>query len=313
MTEGREATLPSSDAESSAGYTRGMASVEERLHHNAPGDFFVDASCIDCDTCRWMAPETFVAREGQASVATQPSSESERLRAEMALVSCPTASIGTTEKHDLSKAIGSLPDPIDDAVYHCGYHSESSFGAASYLVVRERGNVLVDSPRFAKPLVRRIEELGGVATMFLTHRDDVADHERFREHFRCERVLHERDVSFRTRDVERKIAGDEPVSLDEEALVIPTPGHTRGSACLLVRDRFLFTGDHLAWSESRGHVYAFRSACWYDWATLVRSSEKLIAHRFEWILPGHGRRCYFPSERMKGEMQKALDWMRRAA
>ena len=260
-----------------------------------------------------MAPETFVQRDGQASVAEQPTKDAERLRAEMAIISCPTGSIGTTAKHDLAAALSALPDRVDGNVYHCGYHSESSFGAASYLVVRAEGNILVDSPRFTTPLVRRLEELGGVATMFLTHRDDVADHEKFRKHFGCERILHESDVSGKTRGVERKIAGDAPVVLDDETLAIPTPGHTRGSACLLFQDRFLFTGDHLAWSASRGHVYAFRSACWYDWDTLVRSAERLRDYRFEWILPGHGRRCRFPAEDMRRELDKGLAWMRRAS
>ncbi len=176
-----------------------------------------------------------------------------------------------------------------------------------------RGNVLVDSPRFTRPLVRRLEDLGGVALMFLTHRDDVADHQKFREHFGCDRVMHERDLGHGTRGIERPIRGEDPVALDSDLLVIPTPGHTRGSACLLHRSEFLFTGDHLAWSESRGHIYAFRSACWYDWATLVRSSEKLLPYSFEWLLPGHGRRCHFPRERMAKEMDKALHWMREAA
>jgi glyoxylase-like metal-dependent hydrolase (beta-lactamase superfamily II)/ferredoxin len=290
-----------------------MARSSDRLAHNAPGDFFVDSSCIDCDTCRWMAPETFVEREGQASVRSQPGREETTRRALMALVSCPTGSIGTTEKHDMAEALASLPDPIAPGVYHCGFHSESSFGAASYLIVRERGNVLVDSPRFTRPLVRRLEQLGGVATMFLTHRDDVADHRRFHEHFGCERILHERDRSAGTRDVERPIEGDETVAVDEEILLVPTPGHTRGSTCLLYRDQFLFTGDHLAWSETRGHVYAFRGACWFDWSTLVRSAERLSELSFEWILPGHGRRCHFPRAQMKREMEKALLWMRKAA
>lgn len=231
----------------------------------------------------------------------------------MALVSCPTGSIGTVEKHDAGPALEALPDRVEADVFHCGFHSESSFGAASYLIVRGEGNVLVDSPRFTMPLVRRLEELGGVSRMFLTHRDDVADHRRFREHFGCERVMHERDLGQGTRDIERPIGGEDSVALDSDLVVIPTPGHTRGSACLLYRDEFLFTGDHLAWSESRGHIYAFRGACWYDWATLVRSSEKLRAYSFEWILPGHGRRCYFPRVRMAAEMEKALRWMREAA
>jgi glyoxylase-like metal-dependent hydrolase (beta-lactamase superfamily II) len=258
-----------------------------------------------------MAPRTFVEREGQASVHAQPVDPEERKRALMALLSCPTGSIGTARKDGMEEALASLPDPIEDGVFHAGFHSESSFGAASYLLVREGGNVLVDSPRFTRPLVRRLEELGGVDMMFLTHRDDVADHERFREHFGCERILHRDDVTAGTRGVERKVEGVDPVGIAPDLVVVPTPGHTRGSACLLYRDRFLFTGDHLAWSETRGHVYAFRSACWYDWATLVRSTERLLAFSFEWILPGHGRRCFFPRERMRAEMKEALAWMKR--
>jgi len=231
----------------------------------------------------------------------------------MALLACPTGSIGTTAKHDTAPAVAAFPDRIHDNVFHAGFHSESSFGATSYWIARESGNVLVDSPRFTLPLVRRLEDLGGIALMFLTHRDDVADHRKFREHFGCERVLHERDLGPGTRDIERPLGDDDPVRLDDDLVVIPTPGHTRGSACLLYRNEFLFSGDHLAWSETRGHIYAFRSACWYDWATLVRSSEKLSAYAFEWILPGHGRRCHFSAGRMASEMEKALRWMREAA
>jgi glyoxylase-like metal-dependent hydrolase (beta-lactamase superfamily II)/ferredoxin len=300
----------------SRGLYSDVAQWSDRLEHNASGDFFVDSSCIDCDTCRWMAPATFVDREGQASVARQPRTEGEIRRALMALLSCPTASIGTADEHDTREALAALPDPIAGGVYHCGFHSEASFGAASYLIVREPargGNVLVDSPRFTRPLVRRLEELGGVKTMFLTHRDDVADHRQFHDHFGCERILHARDVSTGTRDVERLVDGDDPFVLDDEIRILPTPGHTRGSACLLYREEFLFTGDHLAWSETRGHIYAFRSACWFDWRTLVRSAERVAEFSFEWILPGHGRRCHFPRERMKQEMERALVWMRRAA
>jgi len=289
-----------------------VAQLASRLDHNADGDFFVDASCIDCDTCRWMAPATFVQRQGQASVHRQPRSDAETERALLAVLSCPTGSIGCQAKHDMDTASRGLPDPIAGDVFHCGYHAESSFGAASYLIRRDEGNVLIDSPRFTRPLVRRLEEMGGVRTLFLTHRDDVADHAKFREHFGCERVLHEDEIRPGTRDVELVVRGSEPTSLDAETLVIPTPGHTEGSSCLLFRDEFLFTGDHLAWSDARGHIYGFRSACWFDWDSLVESTRALSGYAFEWILPGHGRRCHFPRERMRVEMAKALDWMESA-
>ncbi|MEO1181696.1 MAG: ferredoxin, partial [Cyanobacteria bacterium J06636_28] len=40
-----------------------MAQLKARRTENVEGDIFVDTSCIDCDTCRWMAPEVF-GRDG---------------------------------------------------------------------------------------------------------------------------------------------------------------------------------------------------------------------------------------------------------
>lgn len=286
-----------------------MAALSKRLPTNAEGDFFVDSTCIDCGTCRWVAPASFDEAGDASRVYRQPADAAQVRRAEMAVLACPVAAIGTAAKHDLEAARQAFPEPIAEGVHHCGYHAEASYGAASYLVVRPAGNILVDSPRFAGPLVRRLEDFGGIRTMFLTHRDDVADHRKFREHFGCERILHAADVGPGTRDVERRIEGRVPVRLDDEVTLIPVPGHTRGSACLLYRERVLFSGDHLAWSPDLGQVYAFRRACWYDWAEQTRSMARLAEHRFEWILPGHGRRCHFPAARMAEEMRKCLAWM----
>ncbi len=287
-----------------------MAKPELRLPTNAPGDFFVDSSCIDCDACRWIAPDTFDRAGEHSRVRRQPASADELAAALRALIACPTGSIGTLEKHDLAAARRAYPFPVAEDVYHCGWHAEASFGAASYLIARpaERGgNVLVDSPRWNRALAGRLAELGGARTLFLTHGDDVADHARWAERFGCERVMHADDA---VPGIERALEGLEPVALDPELLVVPTPGHTRGSACLVYRSRFLFSGDHVAWSPTRGHVYAFRDACWYDWSEQIRSMERLARQRFEWILPGHGRRCHFPAERMAAEMQRCVAWMR---
>lgn len=290
-----------------------MAALAKRLSGNAPGAFFVDATCIDCNTCNWLAPEVFDdGGDGHSRVHRQPGSAAARLRAEMALLACPVGAIGTEKKHDLAAARAAFPERIAGEVYHLGYHAEASFGAASYLLRRAEGNVLVDSPRFTAPVVEALERLGGVGLMFLTHRDDVADHTRFRAHFGCERILHAADETRGTRDVEIKLAGAAPVPLAHGLLAIPVPGHTRGSACLLADETFLFSGDHVAWGPAHGHIYAFRDACWYDWQELRRSMARLAEHRFEWILPGHGRRCHFPADRMRAEMQRCLDWIARA-
>lgn len=287
-----------------------MATLERRLKSNVEGDLYVDDTCIDCATCRWMAPATFDrGPEGMSKVHQQPRGENERLAALQALVACPTASIGTVERQDMKPVLASFPRPIADGVYHCGYHAESSFGAASYLIVRPEGNVLVDSPRFAEPLAKRIEALGGIDWMFLTHQDDVADHAKFHERFGCRRSLHEDDIGAGTKGIEQPFKGAAPIVIDDELTIIPTPGHTRGSACLLYREKFLFSGDHVAWSQDMGHIYAFKGACWYSWPKVKTSMKALAEYRFEHILPGHGWPCHFPAERMKAEMQRCLDWM----
>ncbi|MEA2465520.1 MAG: hypothetical protein QOJ98_3267 [Acidobacteriota bacterium] len=286
-----------------------MAQPALRLDTNVPGDFFVDSTCIDCDACRIFAPAVFHDAGDQSSVYHQPETEKEMLAAQKALISCPTASIGST-RHDMRAAVAALPEVVDDEVYRCGYASESSFGAISYLVRREAGNLLIDSPRFTAPLVKNIDALGGVARLLLTHQDDVADHAKFAERFGCERVLHRDDVRSGTAAVELKVTGTDPVSLDPDLIMIPTPGHTRGHAVFLYRDKYLFTGDHLAWSEARGHLYAFRSACWYSWPEQIRSMERLLDFRFEWVLPGHGRPIALTAEAMHESLERCIAWMK---
>src|SRR5260221_14629289 len=133
-----------------------MAQIGRRLPENAPGEFYVDDSCIDCETCMIVAPEVFAESERDlAYVHRQPGSDALHHRAMMALVACPTSSIGTARRGDAAerdaaaRAAHAFPEPITDGIYYCGYASEASFGASSYLIRRPGGNVLVDSPRAA--------------------------------------------------------------------------------------------------------------------------------------------------------------------
>jgi glyoxylase-like metal-dependent hydrolase (beta-lactamase superfamily II)/ferredoxin len=290
-----------------------MAQIALRLPENVPGDFFVDSSCIDCDACRQIAPTVFHDIGDQSAVFHQPESPEELLRAQQALISCPTASIGSATKHDMKQALASYPELIAADVYTCGFTAESSFGAFSYLIRRDDGNVMIDSPRFAGPLVKNVERLGGVRMMLLTHQDDVADHAKFHERFGCERVLHRDDVRTRTASVERQPQGLDPVDLGSALRMIPTPGHTKGHAVFLYRDEFLFTGDHLAWNERTNRLYAFRSACWYSWSEQIRSMERLLDYRFEWVLPGHGRPIHLPADEMHRSLEQCLEWMKARA
>jgi glyoxylase-like metal-dependent hydrolase (beta-lactamase superfamily II)/ferredoxin len=286
-----------------------MADLKRLRPGNQPGDFFVDATCIDCDTCRWVARGLFTQVEGGSAVTRQPATPSERRQAFLALRACPTASIGCRgDKSALKDA--DFPMRIAEGLYYLGYASESSYGAASYLLLRGGHGVMVDSPRFHEPLAKALEALAKVKWMVLTHRDDVADHAKWAARLGCERVLHKDDVSPDTRGVERQPEGLGRVLLEPGLSFIPVPGHTRGHAVLHAEEGFLFTGDHLEFDEDEGSLRAFRDFCWYDWKAQTASMERLLDLKFEWVLPGHGRMKQAPQQQMSAWLADCVRWMK---
>jgi glyoxylase-like metal-dependent hydrolase (beta-lactamase superfamily II)/ferredoxin len=286
-----------------------MANPSRAYPGNISGQFFVDDTCIDCDLCRQISPSVFSEEYDHSVVHHQPESVAETHRAAMSLVACPTGSIGTRTKLDSRAAAAAYPEVVDENVYFCGYASPNSYGASSYLITRPEGNVLIDSPRYARTLVRRIEELGGISLMLFSHRDDVADHEKFHEHFGCRRFIHRADA--RGIEAEQLWEGDEPITLDKDLITIPVPGHTRGHVVFLYRGKFLFTGDHLAWSDNRGGLIAFRDVAWYSWPEQTKSMKRLLEYHFEWVLPGHGRRTHQSQDAMHRSLIDCIDWMER--
>jgi glyoxylase-like metal-dependent hydrolase (beta-lactamase superfamily II) len=80
---------------------------------------------------------------------------------------------------------------------------------------------------------------------------------------------------------------------------------------MLYRGRFLFSGDH-AWSDAAAErVVASHRVCWYDWDLQTASMTRLLDHRFEWLLPGHGLRCRLPPARMHQEVERCVGRMKR--
>ena len=283
-----------------------MADRKRAVAANVPGSFFVDATCIDCDACRQIAPATFGDGLPESYVRAQPRDESERHLAALAQLACPVGAIGAAtppSKEDLR----SFPLRIDADIYYCGFNAEDSFGASSYFVAHPDGNWLVDSPRYAGALVKRLEELGGLRYIFLTHRDDVADAARFAAHFGAQRIIHRADAAAQP-DAEILLDGDAATVLAPEFTAIPTPGHTRGH-CVLLHREYLFTGDHLDFDRDRGTLAAWRSVCWYSWPEQLESLARLRAYDFSWVLPGHGQRVHQPP----AEMRRQLDVLVRHA
>lgn len=235
-----------------------------------------------------------------------------RRAALQALLACPTGSIGTIAKApDLVEVQADFPLPVVGDVYHCGYHSRDSFGATSYLLRHPEGNMLIDCPRFAAPLVRRLDALGGVARILLTHRDDVADHAKFAKHFGARRMIHEDDAQ--GLDVEDVVTGADAVEVLPGLTCIPSPGHTAGHVVFHWSGSggVLFTGDHLAYDDEAGRLEAWPDVCWYDWGAQTASMRRLAELDFEWVLPGHGRRGHMPAATMREEVLRLVAWMHR--
>jgi ferredoxin len=145
-----------------------VARTEQRLAANTDGPFYVDASCIDCGTCWQWDPAHFAPSGETSHVWAQPSGEGEIRQALLALQACPVAAIGTSRELLRQTPADGFPALISrhpaGNVYYCGWASHRSFGASSWLLVRPGGggNVLIDSPRFSRPLARRLQELGGL-------------------------------------------------------------------------------------------------------------------------------------------------------
>ncbi len=318
-----------------------MADAAKRLSTNIDGNFFVDATCINCATCRQLAPKSFVENGEYSSVYRQPETVSERYQAYQALLACPVGSIGAlvpdkgvmraaTESFPMlieregARPSGQKPVPAgvgwagattpgaggcESEVFYNGFNSEKSFGANSYFIRHPDGNWLVDAPRYMKKLVDAFERMGGITYIFLTHEDDIGDAPRYAKHFGAKRIIHRADADAQP-DAEWIIDGLDPVEASPDFRIIPVPGHTDGSMALLYRNRYLFTGDHMAWDRE---INGLRLATAYVWkeSALRRSAEKLLEYPFEWILPGHGDRMHLHAARMREELRLLL--ARRAA
>lgn len=64
-----------------------------------------------------------------------------------------------------------MPMPVAGCpdVYHCGFSSKDSFGSTAYLIVRSAGNILVDSPRFDRHLLKQIQVVQSVLVSKALH------------------------------------------------------------------------------------------------------------------------------------------------
>ncbi len=75
---------------------KGMADKNNKCPGNAPGPFYVDKECINCDACILAAENHFKINEdeGFAFVFRQPETEEEKAACQEAMECCPVEAIG---------------------------------------------------------------------------------------------------------------------------------------------------------------------------------------------------------------------------
>ena len=73
-----------------------MADPHDKVPGQAPGRYYVDTQCIDCDLCRETAPANFTRNDEESFsyVFKQPETPEEETLSKDALDNCPVEAIG---------------------------------------------------------------------------------------------------------------------------------------------------------------------------------------------------------------------------
>ena len=263
-----------------------MARLDSAHPENVEGPWFVDTRCIRCDVARHWAPGLIeMDSAGRSYLARQPDGPEESAALWRAAEACPTQSIGNTKIRRPPDP--SFPHQLTPGVWALGHNAQSSFGAHSYLVERPDGNLMVDSPRYLRGLAERVDDLGGVSHVLLSHRDDVADADRWAERYGAQVWIHADDADaapYATMILD----GDETQAIAAGVVAVPAPGHTEGSVVFHVDDCWLFTGDTLHWNQRRDQLDVFPEQTFQSWDVLADSMDRLSQLRVEWVFAGHG-------------------------
>jgi glyoxylase-like metal-dependent hydrolase (beta-lactamase superfamily II) len=150
--------------------------------------------------------------------------------------------------------------------------------------------LLFDAPKFTRKLVAPFEDMGGISKILLSHRDDIADAEKWAKRFGADTCIHRDDRSaapFASIILDGR-SPDETTDLGMGITAIPVPGHTKGSVVYQVDETYLFTGDSLTWNYEQDRMRAFRDACWYSWPVQKQSLLGLTRFGFNQLFSGHG-------------------------
>jgi glyoxylase-like metal-dependent hydrolase (beta-lactamase superfamily II) len=168
--------------------------------------------------------------------------------------------------------------------------SPLTFGGKGFLVVGPKYNVLVDTPACTPRVIQAVRACGGLRYIFLSHRDEIGELASLRRALGGAVIAHRSEAGLVRGGAD--LVFDRDFEVEPGLWVVHTPGHSPGSACLLLHRgklRVLFTGDHVL--RRRAGVPAPLKFPWtWDWDAQVASARRLLALDFDYLVPSHDDR-----------------------
>ena len=200
------------------------------------------------------------------------------------------------------------PAPELEGVHYLGALHGADWFARSYFVERADGNLLVSPILFRPDLADWIEERGGLALIFVTHRDEIDPRVlsevgregpgtpppripacEYKERFACQIAAHEGDAGVLT-ECEVDLVWREDFSPAPDLRFSHTPWHTPGSASLLLEygeRRIVFCGDTLGLDEMGRISTEIEEREIPHVPAILKAWSKLLQHEFDALVPLH--------------------------
>jgi glyoxylase-like metal-dependent hydrolase (beta-lactamase superfamily II) len=168
-------------------------------------------------------------------------------------------------------------------------------GSAAYFIVENSGqNIIVDCPLWTEELEQFLTARGGVAAVFITHRDAIAPSlGQIQQRFHCSVVIQEQEAYLIP---ERSITPfQDDYRLSPDLLALWTPGYSPGSSCLYFAQYggVLFTGRHLL-PVAVDQIGPLRRPKTFHWfrqlASVAKLRDRFTPATLQYLCPGANTR-----------------------
>jgi glyoxylase-like metal-dependent hydrolase (beta-lactamase superfamily II) len=167
--------------------------------------------------------------------------------------------------------------------------NRDTLGGTPYLIVKNQGNILIDSPAWNGENQQFLHHQGGVDWLIITHRGSLGKATAIQKATHCRILIQEQEAYLLP---EAKVTTfEKELNLSRDLQVIWTPGHSPGSACVYWSSHggVLFTGRHLL-PNTQGQPVPLRTAKTFHWLRQLKSVERLIQQfnqeTLHYICPG---------------------------